>query len=159
MENAILTTSLGLGVIVYSLIAKWYIIPALDKRPRNTALLPLILLHCFRYFGLSFLLPGVVSADIAPAFAVPTAYGDLLTALLALIAVIALRNHWGVALPLVWVFNVVGTLDLLNALPRGLLNIHAGQLGGAYIIPSLILPALLLSHFLVFRLLIKRAEP
>ncbi len=158
MENVILTSSLGLGVIVYSLIARWYIIPALDKHPRNATLQPLILLHCFRYFGLSFLLPGVVSADIAAAFAVPTAYGDLTTSLLALMAVIALRNQWGVALPLVWLFNVVGTVDLLNALPQGLLNIHAGQLGGAYIIPALIVPALLVSHFLVFRLLIKRAQ-
>ena len=158
MENIFLTSSMTLGILAYGLIAKWYIIPALDKHPRSTALLPLILLHCFRYLGLSFLLPGVVSADIALAFTVPAAYGDFLTALLALIAVIALRSHWTVAIPLVWVFNVVGALDLLNALPQGLLNIHAGQLGGAYFIPSLIVPALLVSHFLVFRLLIKRAE-
>lgn len=158
MENIILTSGMTFGIINYGLIAKWYIIPALDKYPRSTALLPLILLHCFRYFGLSFLLPGVVSADISPAFAVPTAYGDFITSILALIAVIALRGHWSVAIPLVWVFNVVGTLDLMNALPQGLLNIHAGQLGGAYIIPSLIVPALFVSHFLVFRLLVKPVE-
>ncbi len=116
MENIILVSSMILGVVVYGLIAKWYIVPALDMHSRSTALVPLSLLHCFRYLGLSFLLPGVVSADIAP-----------------------------------------GTLDLLNAFPQALLNIHAGQLGGAYLIPSLIVPALLVSHVLVFRLLIKRA--
>lgn len=158
MENIILTSSMAFGALNYGLIARWYIIPALDKLPRNTALVPLILLHCFRYIGLSFLLPGVVSTDIAPAFVVPTAYGDFLTSIFALIAVIALRNHWSVALALVWVFNVVGTADLLYALPQGLLNIHAGQLSGAYIIPALIVPALLVSHVLVFRLLMKRSE-
>jgi len=147
-----------MGIIAYALIAKSYLIPALDKYPRNTALLPLVFLHCFRYLGLAFLLPGVVSADMAHEFAVPAAYGDFLAALLALISVIALRNNWAVAIPLVWVFNVVGTLDLLNALPHGVLFTHAGQFGGAYIIPSLIVPALLVSHFLIFRLLVKSAR-
>ena len=158
MENLILVVSLIMGVILYGLIAKWYIVPVLDKHPRDIALLPLILLHCFRYLGLSFLVPGVVAADISSSFALPTAYGDFLTALLGLIAVVALRNHWGSAMPLVWTVNLVGTLDLLNALPHGLLNIHAGQLGGAYLIPTFIVPALLVSHFLIFRLLIKRKK-
>ena len=157
MENAILVSGMTFGIINYTLIAKWFIIPALGKVPRSAALLPLILLHCFRYIGMSFLLPGVVSANISPAFAVPTAYGDLITAILALIAVVALRNQWGIAMVLVWVFNVVGTVDLLNALPQGVLNIHAGQLGGAYLIPSLVVPALIVSHFLIFRLLMKPA--
>jgi|SRR5712692_9053552 len=158
MENIILTSGMALGIVSYGLIARWYIIPVLDKHSLHTALVPLILLHCFRYLGLSFLLPGVVSIHIARAFAVPAAYGDFLTALLALIAVLALRNRWDVAITLVWVFNVVGTLDLLVALPQGILNIHAGQLVGAYFIPSLIVPALLVTHFLVFRLLLKRAD-
>ena len=158
MENIILTSGMALGVISYGLIARWYIIPVLDKHPLHTSLVPLILLHCFRYLGLSFLLPGVVSIHLARAFSVPAAYGDFVTALLALTAVLALRNRWDVAIPLVWAFNVVGTLDLLVALPQGILNIHAGQLGGAYIIPALIVPALLVTHFLVFRLLLKRAD-
>lgn len=158
MENLILTSGMAFGIVNYGLIARWYIMPALNKLPRSAALVPLILLHCFRYLGMSFLLTGVVSAELSPAFAVPAAYGDLLAALLALIAVIALRSHWTVAIPLVWIFNIVGTLDLLDALPQGVLNIHAGQLGGAYLIPSLIVPALLVSHFLVFRLLIKPAR-
>ncbi len=158
MENLILISSMIFGVINYGLIAKWYVIPALDKWARETALVPLILLHCFRYQGLEFLVPGVVAPDISPAFTIPTAYGDLLTALLGLIAVIALRARWSMALLLVWVFNIVGTLDLLNALPQALLNIHAGQLGGSYYVAAVVVPALLVSHFLIFRLLVRRAE-
>ena len=158
MENIILTSGIAFGIINYGMIAKWYVIPALDKLPGSTALVPLILLHCFRYIGLSFILPGVVSADLSPTFAVPTAYGDLITSLLALVAVTALSNRWTVAIPCVWIFNIVGTLDLLNALPQGLLHIHAGQLGGAYLIPGLIVPALFVSHFLVFRILLKRVD-
>lgn len=157
-ENIILTFSLGMGVIVYGLIAKWYIVPVLDKRSRGDAITLLAFIHCFRYLGLSFLLPGVVAADLSPAFALPTAYGDLLTAILALVSVIGLQNHWRIATSLVWVFNTVGTLDLLNALPQGLTRIHAGQLGGAYYIPVIIVPALLVSHFLIFRILLKRSK-
>lgn len=158
MENLILTISLALGVAVYSLIAKWYVMPVLDKHSPDKALPPLILLHCFRYQGLAFLIPGVVARNIAPSFAVPTAYGDLLTALLAIGAVIALRSKWKRAIMLVWIFNIVGSLDLVHALPQGLLNARAGQFGGAYYIPVLIVPALLVSHFLIFRILMKQVR-
>ena len=157
MQNVILMSSLILGVIAYGLIAKWYLIPVLERHSQSAALQPLILLHCFRYLGLAFLLPGVIAAHISPTFAVPAAYGDLAAALLAFVAVLALRYRWSFAMQSVWVFNVVGTLDLLNALMQGVFHIHAGQLGGAYIIPSLIVPALLVSHYLVFRLLVRPA--
>ena len=156
MENLILTSSLAFGVINFGLISKWYLLPVLDKHSREAAMQPLILLHCFRYLGLAFLVPGVVAAEISPSFVVPTAYGDLAAALLGLVSVIALRNHWRIAIPVVWIFNVIGTLDLLNALPQGLLNIHAGQLGGAYIIPALVVPSLIVSHFIIFRLLVRQ---
>ena len=157
MENAILVSGMFLGVIAYWLIARSYVMPALGKLPRAEALQPLLFLHCFRYIGMAFLLPGVVAADLSTTFAVTAAYGDLAAALLALVAVIALRNQWGMAIGLVWIFNVVGTLDLLHALPQGVLHIHAGQLGGAYLIPALIVPALLVSHYLVFKLLRQRS--
>ena len=64
--------------------------------------MPLIFPHCFRYIGLVFLVSGVVASDMPQAFAVPAAYGDLLTTVLALIAVIALRAGWAIALLLVW---------------------------------------------------------
>ena len=141
--------------MTFGLIAKWYVIPKLDLAPRAEALLPLLLLPAFRYIGLTFLISGVVSAHLSAVFAKPAAYGDLLAALLALLAAIALRNSLVFAIPLTWIFNVVGTLDLFNALLQGVLNLQAGQLGGAYFVPAVAVPALLVTHFLMFRLLLR----
>jgi hypothetical protein len=107
---------------------------------------------------LSFLVPGVVSADLPMAFARDAAYGDLVAAILALLALTALQTKLGIAL--VWIFNIWGTLDLLNAFyvanATGLL---AGQLGAAYFIPTAIVPLLLITHALVFRILLRHDRP
>ena len=152
----ILVLSLVLGVIAYGMIANFYIMPALASRTREEALVPLIFLHCFRYVGLVFLVPGVVAPDIPQAFAVPAAYGDLLTAVLALIAVIGLRARWGSAMLMVWIFNCIGVADVGVVLFQFLRLADAGQLGGAYFIPSLIVPAIIVTHLMIFKLLLKK---
>ena len=154
----ILPLSIIFGLVNFGLIAAWYIAPALDRLPRATALKPILLFHTFRYLGLSFLIPGVVGAGISPLFAVPAAYGDLAAALLALISVIALHRQWPVAVALIWTFNLVGTLDLLNAVFQRARHVPTGDLGGAYLIPALIVPALLVTHVIVFRLLVRSKE-
>jgi hypothetical protein len=73
-----------------------------------------------RHLGMVFLVPTVVGGALPPEFAVPAAYGDLLAALLALLAIVALRARWPIALALVWLFSAVGTLDLLNASSRAI---------------------------------------
>jgi hypothetical protein len=103
-----------------------------------------------------FLVPSVVGASLQPAFAVPAAYGDLLAALLALLAIVALRSRWPFGLPLVWLFNVVGTVDLVNALAQGIrLNV---SLGAAYYIPTFAVPALFVTHAMIFAMLVRRAR-
>ncbi len=103
-----------------------------------------------------FLVPTVVGPSLEPAFAVPAAYGDLLAALLAVLAIVALRSRWPIALPLVWLFNVVGTIDLVNAFARGIrLNV---SLGAAYYIPTFVVPALLVTHAMIFVMLVRRAR-
>jgi hypothetical protein len=128
----------------------------MDSVSRPDALSPLLLFHGFRYIGLAFLLPGVTATALDPAFANPAAYGDLIAALLALGAVLAL----GVGLPgtvlLVWTFNVWGTLDLLNALYAGFRLTPDADLGAAFFIPAVIVPALLVTHVLVFRELLRK---
>jgi hypothetical protein len=159
MIDFILPISMVLGLLTYGLIAKWYLVPWMDSVSRPAALSPILLLHGFRYIGLAFLLPGVTAAALDPAFAVPAAYGDLIAALLALGAVLALRLGLPGSLLLVWVFNVLGTLDLLNALYKGLRFTADADLGATFFIPAVIVPALLVTHFLVFReLLRKRPE-
>ncbi len=154
----IVVVSLTMGTLSYGLIARWYVMPALATRSRTDALIPLVLPHAFRYIGLAFLIPGVVAHDTTSAFAVPAAYGDLAASVLALLALVALRSRWSLAIPLVWIFNVEGTLDMLYAVSQGVRHTDAGQLGGVVLIPILIVPLLLVTHMLIFRLLL-RNEP
>lgn len=143
-----------LSLLVYGLLARWYVAPRLAALPLPTALAPLLFLHAFRHLGMVFLVPTVVGPPLPPAFAVPAAYGDLLAALLALLAIVALRAGWRQALALTWLFNVVGTLDLLHALYRGAqLQV---QLGSAYYIPTFAVPALLVTHAMIFAMLLRR---
>ncbi len=88
-------------------------------------------------------------------FANPAAYGDLLAAVLAFLSILALRRQWAVAIPLVWIFNIAGFVDLLNALWQGFRHISGGQFGTMYFIPAVVVPALLVTHYMVFRLLLR----
>lgn len=153
--NPILPLSIVLSLVSFSLIGKWYVMPRLISIPRANALTPLLLLHSFRHIGMAFLLPGVTAVALDSSFATPAAYGDLLAAVLAFIAIFALRQQWTVAIPLIWIFNVVGTVDLLNALWQGFRHISGGQLGAMYFIPAIIVPALLVTHYMIFRLLLR----
>ena len=160
MTDFILPISIGLGLFTYGLIAKWYLVPWMDSVSRPAALSPILLFHGTRYIGLAFLLPGVTATALDPAFANLAAYGDLIAALLALGAVLALRLGLPGTLLLVWIFNLWGTLDLLNALYTGFRLTPDADFGATYFIPTVIVPALLVTHFLVFReLLKKRPEP
>ena len=154
--RAIFGLQVLLSLVGYSLIARFYVAPRLAALPLPAALTPLLLLHAFRHLGMVFLVPSVVGPALPAAFAVPAAYGDLLAALLALLAIAALRNAWPLAIPLVWLFNVEGTLDLLNAFYQGLRN--NVQLGAAYYIPTFAIPALFVTHAMIFAMLIRRTR-
>lgn len=109
-----------------------------------------MLLHCFRYVGLMFLIPGVTSETLDARFAVPAAYGDLAAAGLAFAALAALRLSRPVALTVVWIFNIWGLADLFNAVARGVAYTPDGALGAAFWIPALFVPPLLVSHGCIF---------
>jgi hypothetical protein len=128
--------------------------PELRFRQRAEALRPLLVLHSFRFIGLAFLVPGVVSPDVPPAFAHAAAYGDIIAAALALLALSSLSNGTGMAIA--WVFNVWGTIDLFNAFYQANhARLSAGQLGATYFIPTFIVPLLLITHGLAFRVLLQ----
>ena len=146
--------SVAFGLIAWGLVAARYIWPQLRDKRRVDALRPVLILHSFRFLGLSFLIPGVVSPDLPPAFAQPTAYGDIIAALLALLTLLLLPRTPGVVLA--WLFNVWGTADLLNAFYQGnQAGLFAGQLGAAYFIPTFFVPLLLITHGLAFRALLQ----
>jgi hypothetical protein len=156
--NALLAflLSVGVSLLSFTLIMVWYIVPRLSKQPRLQALLPLVLLHTFRSAGLVVLLPQVMGGAVPPVFAVPAAYGDLLTAVLALLAAFMLLLRTGLALPFVWLFNLVGTVDLLYALYEGAMTgLPFFHLGVYWFIPTLYVPLLLVSHVIIFWFLLR----
>ena len=152
----ILTINLVLSTLVFAIAAKIYLLPQLPRLEPRSVLLPILLLHALRHLGLMFLAPGAVFPGIPQQFAYPAAFGDLLSAVLALIAIIAVVNRSELARPLVWIFNVVGTLDLISAISLATINNAAPYMGPAYWIPAFWVPALLVTHYVVFVILGKR---
>jgi hypothetical protein len=130
--------------------AKLYLLPRLDRLDPKTVLLPILLLHGLRHLGLMFLAPGAVFPGIPSQFTYPAAFGDLLTAVLALIAIPAVATRARYAKLLVWIFNIVGTLDLMDAIALATIYNAAPFMGPAYWIPAFWVPALLVTHFIVF---------
>lgn len=153
--QAIFGLQFVLSLLVIGLLAKWTLTPWLEGLPRRQALFWLTLPHAFRHVGMVFLVPSVTAQPLPEAFAIPAAYGDLATGLLALLALIGLRTSWAGALALVWVFNIVGTLDLLNALRH--VDV-APSFGAAWYIPTFLVPLLLVTHFMIFRRLLKSSD-
>lgn len=155
MSDLILPVYFVMSLIAYNLIAKWYVMPRLIAMPRDRALIPLLLVHSFRFIGLSFLITGVTDQPLPEGFSHPAAYGDLVAAVLALAAIAALSNRWRIAIPLVWVFSLEGTIDLLYALFQGSTKIEwIGDMGATFFIPAVLVPMLLVTHFMIFKLLI-----
>jgi hypothetical protein len=146
--------SIAFSLIAWSIVTARYIWPQLRFRQRAEALRPLLILHSFRFIGLAFLVPGVVSPDLPSAFAHSAAYGDIIAAVLALLSLLLLPSAAGIAAA--WIFSLWGSADLFNAFYQanhaGLL---AGQLGAAFFLPTVIVPLLLITHGLGFRILLQ----
>ena len=143
--------------VAFGRVAQLYIWPRLRVLAREDALNLLVIPHMFRFAGLSFLAPGVVSPEISPAFANPAAYGDLAAAMLAVIATFALTARASWALAAVWLLNIEGAIDLLFAYYQGVIGVGLppGALGSAFYIPTVIVPPLLVTHLMMFRLLLR----
>ena len=146
--------SIAFSFIAWGIVTARYIWPELRLLPKVEALRPLLILHTFRFIGLAFLVPGVVSPDLPSAFAHSAAYGDIIAAILALLSLLLLSSAGGVAAA--WIFNLWGSVDILNAFYQanhaGLL---AGQLGAAFFLPTVVVPLLLITHGLAFRILLQ----
>src|SRR5215831_10743957 len=154
----VLTVNLVFSTLVFWIAAKLYVFPKLHELPARTVLLPIFLLHAFRHLGLMFLAPGATYPGLSSDFAYPAAFGDLLAAVLALLALWAVVKSWTSARLLVWVFALEGTIDLINAIALAQLYGAAAFMGPAYWIPAFWVPALLVTHYLTFVVLIKHWE-
>jgi hypothetical protein len=148
---------LALGYIPWLLCYGAYFWPRLKAMDRVEAQRAIATLHSFRFFGLVFILPGVVGPNLPAGFATFAAYGDFATGLLAMLALLTIRMR-----PLFWLFviafNVVGAVDIIvdyyHGTQFGLPDL-AGELGATYVIPIIYVPALMITHVVAFYLLLR----
>ena len=152
----ILTVNLLCSTLIFGIAAKLYLVPRLPELEPGAVVLPILLLRAFRHLGLMFLAPGAVFPGVPHQFAYPAAFGDLLAAVVALIAIPAVVRRSRVARPLVGIFNVEGSLDLIVAISLATIDNAAPYMGPAYWIPAFWVPALLVTHYIVFIILGRR---
>ena len=155
--SAVFQIQLVLGYVPWLLLLGTYALPWLRSMDHVQAQRAIATLHSFRFFGLVFIVPGVVGPDLPAGFATSAAYGDFAAGLLAMLALLTVGVR-----PLFWLFvvafNVVGAADLLMNYYRGTqvgLPEHAGDLAATYWIPILYVPALMITHGTAFYLLLR----
>ena len=147
--NAVATT------VVFYVAARIYLFPHLPRLQPRSVLIPILLLHSLRHLGMMFLTRGATYPGLPPQFAYPAALGDLLAAVLAFISIFLVLRNSVYARPMVWVFNVWGTLDLLDAIILATIYGAPVFMGPAYWIPAFWVPALLVTHYITFVVLTK----
>jgi hypothetical protein len=148
---------LVLGYIAWLLCFRAYLLPKLKSMDQVEAHRAIATLHSFRFFGLVFILPGVVGPNLPPAFADFAAYWDLATGVLAMLALLSVRMR-----PLFWLFvvafNLVGTIDLIFDYYHAVqvnLPARAGELRAMYAIPIIYVPVLMITHIVAFYFLLR----
>jgi len=143
--------------IVFGLFAWWFAWPWLKSVDRTTAFTALTFLHALRAVGATVLVASVAGTALPRDFAEAVAYGDLITSVLAIVTLVALRGRWGFAIALVWLTNIVGTADLANALVGGVRNdIARLGMGSFWYVVTILVPILWIAHALAFALLLRR---
>jgi hypothetical protein len=155
--ETIFNIHLILGYVAWLLCFGAYILPRLKSMDLVAAQRAIATLHSFRFFGLVFIVPGIVGPNLPASFATFAAYWDLATGVLAILALFTVRIR-----PLFWLFvvafNLVGLIDLIldyyHATQVGLPAI-AGQLGATYAIPIIYVPLLMITHVIAFYLLLR----
>jgi hypothetical protein len=161
MDIVYFAGSAAAGIIGWATIFATIIWPKMKQQPRVQQLKILTAIHFFRYFATTLLIAGLVSRKLPSGFADPAAFGDLISLGLAYVAFIGLRRSKAgqpLLLP-AWIFNVVGAADLLLAMVLGPSLVHdPGDLGLAYIIPTVYVPLLLTAHFYSLKVLSQRSS-
>jgi hypothetical protein len=156
MHNISIANALIAWGLVYFLVR-----PSLNRAGQDTHLVILISLHLFRYLGLIALIPSlfdVRALGFGEAYHAQIAYGDWTTGLLAGVAILLIKAKSRFAIPMTWLFNSIGILDFMNAglqlAPRITDPAIIGDLG--WVVFTVYLPMLVVSHFAIFYLLLTR---
>ena len=156
--DRVLTLNLIANTAIFYLAARLYLLPQLSRFRQQQILVPILLLHSTRHLGMMFLTRGGTYPGLPLQFAYPAAFGDLITAILALIAIPFVLRGSGFARTAVWVFNVFGSIDLLDAIILATIYNATVAMGPAYWIPAFWVPLLLVTHYITFVVLLSRRD-
>lgn len=143
-----------LSTLIFNFAYRWFLKPALPQLKPEIVLVPILLLHSLRHLGLMFLTTGVTSPNLPQQFAVPAAAGDFMSGMLALTAAILIQKKSRFAIPMTWIFTVVGILDFISAITLSRIYSAADFLGGAYWIPAFWVPLLIVGHLAIIDVLL-----
>ena len=146
-----------LSFVVFGLAAWWFVWPWLKSVDRTRAFTALTFIHALRPIGATVLVTSVAGTALPRDFAEAVAYGDLATSVLAILTLVALRGRLGFAIALVWLTNIVGFADLVNALIGGVrFDIARLGMGSFWYVVTILVPILWIAHVLAFALLFRR---
>src|SRR6266849_3487375 len=156
--DRILPLNLVANTAIFYIAARLYLLPLLPRLRPQQILLPILLLHSMRHLGMMFLTRGATYPGLPKQFAYPAAFGDLFTAVIALITIPIVLRGSAAARPAVWFFNIVGTIDLLLAIIFATIYNAPVAMGPSYWIPAFWVPLLLVTHYVTFVLLGRRGD-
>jgi hypothetical protein len=151
--DRVIVLNLLANTAIFYVAARLYLLPLIPGVQPQQILVPILLLHSMRHLGMMFVTRGATYPGLPSQFANKAAFGDLVTAIIAFVAGLLVLSGSGLAKPVVWVFNVVGTVDLLVAITTATIYNAPPTMGPAYWIPALWVPMLLVTHYVTFILL------
>jgi hypothetical protein len=151
--DRVIVLNLLANTAIFYVAARLYLLPLVPHVEPQQILVPILLLHSMRHLGMMFLTRGATYPGLPSQFANKAAFGDLVTSIIAFVAVPLVLSGSGLAKPAVWIFNVAGTVDLLVALTTATIYNAPPAMGPAYWIPAFWVPMLLVTHYVTFVLL------
>lgn len=151
--DRVITLNLIANTAIFYVAARLYLLPLVQRIRPQQILVPILLLHSTRHLGMMFLTRGATFTGLPSEFAYPAAFGDLITAALAFLAIPVVLRGSVLAKPMVWLFNIFGTIDLLTAITLATIHNAPIAMGPAYWIPGVAVPLLLVTHYITFVLL------
>jgi len=151
--DRVIVLNLVANTAIFYVAARLYLLPLVPHVEPQQILVPILLLHSMRHLGMMFLTRGATYPGLPSQFANKAAFGDLVTSIIAFVAIPLVLSGSGLAKPAVWIFNVAGTVDLLVALTTATIYNAPPAMGPAYWIPAFWVPMLLVTHYVTFVLL------
>jgi len=152
--DRVIVLNLVANTAIFYVAARLYLLPLIPRVSLQLILVPILLFHSMRHLGMMFVTRGATYPGLPSQFAKKAAFGDLLTAILAFAAIPLVLSGSGLAKLAVWIFNIVGTIDLIVAITTATIYNAPPTMGPAYWIPALWVPMLLVTHYVTFILLL-----